>query len=163
MSPNEDRIRLDQDCELPETQSPQIERCFGRRVNGPGDRNARPSWSAMSWIRTDRSCLEIRTEEQCPEIETMLVGAEMETSASSSGPHGSYKIYTPQSLGTAIRHYRKEAGLTQADLADQAGLNRTYLSNLESGKETEMLRRILRVLRQLGVGMTLEKEDSSAR
>lgn len=114
-------------------------------------------------IRTDRSCLEIRTEEQCPEIETMLQCPEMETSASSSGPHGSYKIYTPQSLGTAIRHYRKEAGLTQADLADQAGLNRTYLSNLESGKETEMLRRILRVLRQLGVGMTLEKEDSSAR
>jgi transcriptional regulator with XRE-family HTH domain len=80
----------------------------------------------------------------------------METS---HGPHGSYRIYTPQSLGAAIRHYRKEVGLTQEELAEQAGLHRTYLSNLESGKETEQLRRILRVLRQLGVRMTLEKAD----
>jgi transcriptional regulator with XRE-family HTH domain len=70
-----------------------------------------------------------------------------------------YRIYTPQALGTAIRHFRKEAGLTQADLARLAGLNRTYLSDLESGKETEQVRRILRVLRQLGVRMTLDKAD----
>ena len=73
--------------------------------------------------------------------------------------HGSYRIYTPESLGAGIRHYRKESGLSQAQLAEMAGLNRTYLSNLESGKETEQIRRILRVLRQLGVRMTLEKAD----
>jgi HTH-type transcriptional regulator/antitoxin HipB len=81
---------------------------------------------------------------QCPGMET------------SSGP---YRIYTPESLGTAIRHYRKEAGISQAELAARAGLNRTYLSNLESGKETEQVRRLLRVLRQLGVRMTLEPAD----
>ncbi len=72
---------------------------------------------------------------------------------------GPYRIYTAGSLGAAIRHYRQEAGLTQEELADQAGLNRTYLSELEGGKETEQIRRILRVLRQLGVRMTLEKAD----
>ena len=65
----------------------------------------------------------------------------------------------PESLGAAIRHYRTEAGLSQAQLAQMAGLNRTYLSNLESGKETEQVRRILRVLRQLGVRMTLDTAD----
>ena len=70
-----------------------------------------------------------------------------------------FRVYAPASLGAAIKHYRKQAGLTQAQLAELAGLNRTYLSSLERGKETEQLRRILRVLKQLGVRMTLQKAD----
>ena len=70
-----------------------------------------------------------------------------------------YRIYTPESLGAAIRHYRKEAGMSQEALAALTGLNRTYLSSLESGKETEQVRRLLRVLRQLGVRMMLDKAD----
>jgi transcriptional regulator with XRE-family HTH domain len=74
-------------------------------------------------------------------------------------PGQEYRIYTPESLGQAIRHFRTEQGLTQAELAERAGLNRTYLSELESGKETEQLKRLLRVLRQLGVRITLDKAD----
>lgn len=74
-------------------------------------------------------------------------------------PPQPYRIYTPNALGAAIRHFRMDEGITQADLAERAGINRTYLSALESGKETEQLRRILHVLRQLGVRMTLEKAD----
>jgi HTH-type transcriptional regulator/antitoxin HipB len=70
-----------------------------------------------------------------------------------------FRVYTPGSLGAAIRHYRREAGLSQAELADRAGLHRSYLSDLEQGKETEQVRRILRILKQLGVRMTLEKAD----
>ena len=76
-----------------------------------------------------------------------------------STPRGHFRIYTPESLGTAIRHYRREVGLTQEELAERAGLNRTYLSDLEQGKQTEQVRRILRVLRQLGVRITLSRED----
>jgi HTH-type transcriptional regulator / antitoxin HipB len=83
----------------------------------------------------------------------------METSSNADGGSDPFRIYTPATLGAAIRHYREEAGLTQADLADQAGLNRTYLSNLEQGHETEQLKRILRLLRRLGVRMTLEKAE----
>ncbi len=72
---------------------------------------------------------------------------------------GPFRIYTPASLGDAIRHYRNEAGLTQAQLADLAGLQRSYLSELESGKETEQVKRLFHVLRQLGVRMTLDKAD----
>lgn len=49
--------------------------------------------------------------------------------------------------------------MTQAQLAEMAGLQRSYLSELENGKETEQVRRILRVLRQLGVRMTLDEAD----
>ena len=72
---------------------------------------------------------------------------------------GPYRIYTPASLGDAVRHYRTEAGLTQAQLAEKAGIQRSYLSELESGKETQQVKRLFGVLRQLGVRMTLDKAD----
>lgn len=70
-----------------------------------------------------------------------------------------FRIYTAASIGQAIRHYRKQAGLTQAEFAEQVGVDRTYLSRLERGQETEQLRRILAMLRQLGVKVTLERAD----
>lgn len=78
---------------------------------------------------------------------------------STHDPGRRFRIYTPVSLGDAIRHYRREAGLTQAELAEMAGLQRSYLSELETGKETEQLKRVLRLLRRLGVRMTLEEAD----
>jgi transcriptional regulator with XRE-family HTH domain len=75
------------------------------------------------------------------------------------GSRNPFRIYSSSSLGDAIRHYRTTTGLTQAQLAEMAGLQRSYLSELESGKETEQLKRILRVLRQLGVRMTLDEAD----
>lgn len=83
----------------------------------------------------------------------------MPTDDAARGSEGPFRIYTPASLGEAIRHYRTEAGLTQAQLAQMAGLRRSYLSELETGKETEQLKRVLRVLRQLGVRMTLDRAD----
>ncbi len=80
----------------------------------------------------------------------------METSAHDEKP---FRVYTPASLGAAIRHYRHEAGLSQAELAERTGLHRSYLSALEHGRETEQLRRILRVLKQLGVRMSLDRAD----
>lgn len=70
-----------------------------------------------------------------------------------------YRVYTGASIGPAIRHYRLQADLTQVDLADLVGLTPTYLSRLENGEGTEELRRIIRILRQLGVRMTLQHAD----
>jgi DNA-binding XRE family transcriptional regulator len=70
-----------------------------------------------------------------------------------------YRVYTGSSIGAAIRHYRKEAGLTQQQLADRAGIDRTYLSRLERGHETEQVRHIIELLRQLGVRATLQYAD----
>lgn len=79
--------------------------------------------------------------------------------AEASAREQPFRLYSAASVGPAIRKYREEAGLTQAELADLAGLNRTYLSELEQGKETEQLRRILRILKVLGVRATLQKAD----
>jgi transcriptional regulator with XRE-family HTH domain len=70
-----------------------------------------------------------------------------------------FRLYTAASVGPAIRHYREEAGLTQEELAEMAGLNRSYLSELEQGRETEQMRRVLRLLKLLGVRATLQKAD----
>ena len=70
-----------------------------------------------------------------------------------------FRIYSPASLGTAIKHYRSQAGLSQVDLAERAGINRSYLSGLEQGHETEQMRRLFRILRELGVRISLQKVD----
>jgi HTH-type transcriptional regulator/antitoxin HipB len=86
---------------------------------------------------------------ECPEMTT-----------SNSAHEGSpFRIYTPASLGAAIRHYRRQAGLSQAELAERTGLHRSYLSELERGRETEQVKRVIRILKELGVRMTLEKAD----
>lgn len=54
-------------------------------------------------------------------------------------------------LGQAIRHYRDERGLLQDELAEQADIHRSYLSDLERGKATEQTDRLFRVLRRLGL------------
>jgi len=82
-----------------------------------------------------------------------------ENGSGASPGEGPFRVYTPASIGAAIRHYRRRAGLTQAQLADLSGLERTYLSRLENGHETEQLKRILAALRQLGVRMTLRRES----
>lgn len=70
-----------------------------------------------------------------------------------------YRVYTGASIGPAIRHYRLEAGLTQAELAELVGLSPSYLSRLETGEGTEELRRVVRILKQLGVRMTLQHAE----
>ena len=37
-------------------------------------------------------------------------------------------------IGAAIKHYRKEAGLTQHELAEKAGLNAGVISHYETGR-----------------------------
>ncbi|MHB8492272.1 MAG: helix-turn-helix domain-containing protein [Solirubrobacteraceae bacterium] len=74
-------------------------------------------------------------------------------------PDRPFRLYTAASVGPTIRSYREGAGLTQQQLVDMAGLHRSYLSELEQGKPNEQLRRILRLLKLLGVRATLQKAD----
>ena len=96
---------------------------------------------------------------RCLNILSLIQCRIMSTPQTATPAKGPFRIYTPTSLGSAIRHYRTEAGLTQAQLAELVGLQRSYLSEMESGKETEQVKRLIRVLRQLGVRMTLDKAD----
>ena len=52
-------------------------------------------------------------------------------------------------LGTRIKQHRLEAGMTQAELAEQAGLGKRTLERIEAGEVAELLTlvRLLRVLK----------------
>jgi HTH-type transcriptional regulator / antitoxin HipB len=59
-------------------------------------------------------------------------------------------------LGTAIRGRRKALGLTQEALARFAGCGLAFLYELETGKPTVRLDKLLSVLQVLGMTLRLE-------
>lgn len=58
-------------------------------------------------------------------------------------------------LANSILLERERRGLTQAQLADKAGVNRQWLNRLESGKGNPTLRSILTVLAALGLELAV--------
>lgn len=60
-------------------------------------------------------------------------------------------------LAEGVKTWRKLRGLTQAQLADRAGISRAALSRLEHGAEGVSLESFMRVLRALGVLDTLTR------
>lgn len=73
--------------------------------------------------------------------------------------HDMWSIETPRSLGAALRSYRKEAGLTQVDLAERLGVSRHLVMRVEDGDVTEQVRVILAAFRILGVRMQAVSRD----
>ncbi|MCC5951001.1 MAG: helix-turn-helix transcriptional regulator [Acidimicrobiia bacterium] len=64
-------------------------------------------------------------------------------------------IRTPRELGLAIRRARSDRSWTQAELAERARVGRPWLSELEGGKRTAELGRVLAVLEALQLTVTL--------
>ncbi len=54
-------------------------------------------------------------------------------------------------LGTYIKNARKEQHLTQADLAIAANVGVRFLVDLENGKETAQIGKVINVCRALGI------------
>jgi len=65
------------------------------------------------------------------------------------------KVTTAADIGRAVRKKRKEDGLTLADAAALCGVGYRFLSDLENGKETVQVGKILKVLTALGLDMTI--------
>lgn len=64
-----------------------------------------------------------------------------------------YRIYDTADIGKAIRSRRKELGYTQAFLASYAGVSTSFLSDLENGKETVQINKLMEVLSLLGMDL----------
>jgi HTH-type transcriptional regulator / antitoxin HipB len=62
---------------------------------------------------------------------------------------------TPAQLGVLVRRRRKYLDLTQAELAGLSGLGERFVSEVERGKETAELGKVLRLLDRLGLGVVL--------
>jgi len=69
-------------------------------------------------------------------------------------------IRTPVELGIEVRNARHEAGLTQAQLAQQASVSRTWIIRLERGEGGLEIERVFKVLRALGLGLRAEKQTA---
>lgn len=61
------------------------------------------------------------------------------------------KAVTVSDIGVAIRKKRKDDGLTLADAAALCGVGYRFMSDLENGKSTVQLGKVLQVLNALGV------------
>ena len=64
-------------------------------------------------------------------------------------------LRTSRDLGAAIRGARQDRGLSQAELAARAGVGRPWLSEVEGGKRTAEIGRILLVVNALDLTMAL--------
>lgn len=57
------------------------------------------------------------------------------------------------SIGKLIKAERKRQGIAQAELADYANVGVTFLSQLENGKATAEIGKVLTVLNTLGIDL----------
>lgn len=65
-------------------------------------------------------------------------------------------VTSVKELAALIRSERRRQGITQADLAGLSGVGVTFLSQLENGKESAEVGKVLNVLTMLGIDLTAE-------
>jgi HTH-type transcriptional regulator/antitoxin HipB len=68
-------------------------------------------------------------------------------------PYG--KIVDVAQIGAAIRLKRRAIGMRQAELAALAGVGARFLSEIENGKPSAQIGRVLQVLRRLGLDLSI--------
>ena len=69
--------------------------------------------------------------------------------------HGEPVRYSVQEIGQMIRESRKRLGVTQKDLALTSGTGLRFVIELEKGKETCQIGKVLTVLQTLGIRIAL--------
>lgn len=67
------------------------------------------------------------------------------------------RVTTMTELGVLIQEERLRQKLTQTDLAGISGVGITFISQLENGKETAEMGRVVRVLTMLGIDLYAER------
>jgi y4mF family transcriptional regulator len=60
-------------------------------------------------------------------------------------------------LGARIKSRRKQVGLNQQQLADEAGVGLVFVSQIENGKETAHIGLVLKILEALGLELTVRE------
>ena len=65
-------------------------------------------------------------------------------------------IYAAKDIGEMVRQTRKSLGVTQKALALTSGTGLRFVIDLERGKETCQLGKVLTVLHTLGIGISLK-------
>lgn len=68
-------------------------------------------------------------------------------------------ILSTKDMGNAIRAKRKADGLTQFDAAALCGVGTRFLGELERGKETAQIGKILRIVHGLGLELQITSKE----
>ena len=63
--------------------------------------------------------------------------------------------YTPRDIGRLVRETRKGLGVTQKELALTSGTGLRFIIELEKGKETAEIGKVLTILKTLGIQLKL--------
>ena len=71
--------------------------------------------------------------------------------------------YTPQDIGRLVRETRKGLGVTQKELALTSGTGLRFIIELEKGKETAEIGKVLTILQTLGIQLTLMPPAATKR
>ncbi len=66
-------------------------------------------------------------------------------------------------IGLAVRTKRLAIGMRQSELAGLSGVGPRFLSELENGKATAEIGKVLRVILRVGLDLTLEPRSSKKR
>ena len=59
-------------------------------------------------------------------------------------------------LSQAVKYHRKQAGLSQKQLADYAGVGKTVVFDIEHGKATVQLATLMKVLAILNIKLAID-------
>lgn len=70
-------------------------------------------------------------------------------------------IETPQQLGELIRAVRKAQGIRQDDLAGLISASHVFVLEVERGKPTAQIGKVLDLLRELGIRLKADVPDSA--
>jgi HTH-type transcriptional regulator / antitoxin HipB len=67
-----------------------------------------------------------------------------------------FKMKNVKELGNLIRENRKNAGLSQIELAQLAGIGKTSVFDIEKGKESVKLKTLIAVLKVLNIEVIIK-------
>lgn len=71
-----------------------------------------------------------------------------------------HSVRSATDLGAAIGAARRAAGLTQQELADRAGVSRSYLAAVERGRTSRLLDLVFDLLRVAGLEIVVRRRGS---
>ena len=71
--------------------------------------------------------------------------------------------YTPQDIGKLVRETRRALGVTQKALALTSGTGLRFIIDLERGKATAEIGKVLTILQTLGIQLTLTPPPTAKR
>lgn len=72
-------------------------------------------------------------------------------------------VRTPHQLGALMRAFRKQAGYSQAALAERLGVSRQAITALEREPEAATFERLMKVWAVLGLEVSLQRATPAAQ